>query len=306
MKIHLESKRLSALAVGLICTGVGARSAQAFGVWSQSLMAVSQNIPGSQLGILDFVSNGNNAVSATSTNRSFTGLDGNNVQQTMNFTGSNWAQSDFGRLRCYASGTVTNTYNNPSNPVYYDTPTNTFNPNGSPDTLVSLGFAGFNDTLHFGGVLQAGYKARYIFHVDGANTGYGAVADMVFGIQGFNDESFFAFDPGSYNTNWVTQTYDVNGITPQDVRVQFSNQFVVDTFNVADGSTLSGTSDFSSTLTLAAIEMLDANGNQASGWSVTSDSGTVYNGIGAVPEPGSIAVLSIGMFSLLMRRRSRK
>ena len=302
MSIHKLSNRLVAFTFGLAIVSISAQKAMAVGVWSQSIMGVSQNIPGSFMGFLDFDSRSDNSVSSTSTNKSFTGLDGGGNTQTMNFTGSNWAQSNYGIMKCFATGTVTNTYNNPSNPIYYDSVTNTFNPAGSPDTLISLGFAGFNDTLHFGGALQAGYKARYYWHVDGNNSDGHAVADMAFGIDGFADESFFAFAPGSYNTNWITQSYEVDGVNPQNMHVFLSNQFEVDTFNEADGSTISGTSDFSSTVTLAGIEMLDANGNQVSGWSVTADSGTQYN---MVPEPSSLAVIAIGAIGIFVRRRKK-
>ena len=305
MKNHLLSNRLVAITLGLAVSGLSAQSAFAADVWSESIMGVSQNIPGSNMGYLDFAYHGDNTASSTSANKSFTGKDGNGNTQTMNFTGSNWAKSDYGIMRCFASGTVTNTYNNPSNPIYYDSVTDTFDPAGSPDTLDSLGFAGFNDALHFGGSLQAGYRARYYWHVEGNNSDGHAVGDMAFGIQGNPDESFFAFAPGSYNTNWITQSYAVDGVNPQNMHVFFSNQFVVDTFNETDGSTISGTSDFSSTVTLAGIEMLDANGNQVSGWTVTSDSGTQYNTIGSVPEPTSIAAIAIGAIGFINRRRKK-
>ena len=305
MNIHKLSNRLVAITFGLAVTAIGAQKAMAFGVFSESIMGVSQNIPGSNMGILDFAYHGDNSVSATSTNTSFTGLDGSGNPQTMNFTGSNWAQANYGIMKCFASGTVTNTYNNPSNPIYYDSVNDTYNPAGSPDTLDSLGFAGFNDTLHFGGSLQAGYQARYYWHVEGNNSDGHAVGDMAFGIQGYSDESFFAFAPGSYNTNWITQSYAVDGVNPQNMHVFFSNQFVVDTFNETDGSTISGTSDFSSTVTLGGIEMLDANGNQVSGWTVTSDSVTQYNTIGSVPEPTSLAVIAIGAIGFVARRRRK-
>ena len=302
MNINTFSNRLVATTLGFAVVSIGAQSALAADVWSESIMGVSQNIPGSNMGFLDFAYHNDNSISSTSTNKSFTGLDGNNVQQTMTFTGTNWAQSDFGIMRCYASGTVTNTYNNPSNPLYYHSDTDTFDANGSPDTLDSLGFAGFNDTLHFGGALQAGYQARYYWHVDGNNSDGHAVADMAFGIQGYSDESFFAFSPGSYDTTWITNSYAVDGVNPQNMHVFLSNQFVVDTFNETGGSTISGTSNFSSTVTLAGIEMLDANGNQVSGWTVTSDSGTKY---ATVPEPTSIATIAIGVFAFIARKRKR-
>jgi hypothetical protein len=302
MKIHTFSNRLVAVTLGLAVVGIGAQSAFAADVWSESLVGVTNHVVSGYIDALDFSYHGDNSVSSSAINQSFTGLNQNNVSQTMNFTGTNWAQSDFGRLHCYASGTFTNTYYNASNPLYYNSDTGFTDPNGSPDGVASLGFAGFNDTLHYGGTLQAGYKARYYFHVDGTNTGDGALTDMSFGIKGYNDESFFAFDPGSTDTTWVTQSYDVNGTTPQDMHVQFSNQFTAESWNVADGTNFSGTSDFSSTLTLTGIEMLDANGNQVSGWTVTSDSGTQY---GTVPEPTSIAVIAIGALGFIARRRKR-
>jgi len=109
-----------AITFGLAVTAIGAQKAFAFDVWSESIMGVSQNIPGSNMGFLAFDYHNDNSISSTSTNKSFTGLDGNNVLQTMNFTGSNWAQANYGIMKCFASGTVTNTYNNPSNPIYYD------------------------------------------------------------------------------------------------------------------------------------------------------------------------------------------
>ena len=303
MNIHKLSNRLVAITLGLGLVGLASQKAMAFDVWSQSYVGIFNHDFGGGLGFLNTDGHSDGTLSSASTNTSFTGLDGMGHQQTMNFQSSNRAQAEFGKLHCFASGAVTNTYYNPSNPFYYNSITNTYNTSGSPDGLYSLGFAGFNDTLHFGGTLQAGYKARYYFHVDGTNTGPGAVADMSFGIQGNADESFFAFDPGSYNTTWVTQSYSVNGATPQDMHVQFSNQFVVDIWNgVADGSNISGTSDFFSTVTLAGIEMLDANGNQVSGWTVTSDSGTHY---ATVPEPASLAVIAIGAIGFIARRRKR-
>jgi len=294
----LKSSRFLTFGLALVLTGFGAESAHAYDVWSQSIIGVVNRDYGGQMGFLDFQHTGDSSFIQTSTNTSFTGLDGNNVQQTMNFTAINQAQSNFGQLHLYAGGSVTNSYYNAANPYFYNSNTNDFNPMGTPDTMCSLGFAGFNDTLHFGGALQAGYKARYLFHVDGTNSGYGVMAD----IAG-HDESFFAVDPGFIDTVWATQAYDINGIDPQEIHVQFSNQFVVDTYNVADGSNLVGYSDFSSTLTLAGIEVLDANGNQVTGWTLESESGTVYNGIGSVPEPGSMLVIAVGAIGFLARKR---
>ena len=238
---------------------------------------------------------------ASVTNQAFTGMDRTGTQQTMTFSGVNHASANYGRLRLFASGIVTNNYYNSSNPKA-DNGSGTFDlAHGSPDGFESLGFAGFTDTLQFGGSLQAGYKARYIFHVDGTNSGVGGLADMGVEIAGNPTESFFAFDPGFISTTWATQSYDINGITPQTVHVQFSNQFTMLNADHPDGATVSGASDFSSTLTLTAVEVLDAGGNPVSGVTATGSSGTVYST--TVPEPTTFALLLPAMLTLAGRRR---
>ena len=239
--------------------------------------------------------------SSASLDQDFTGMDRTGATRTMNFVGTNQAASTYGRLHLFASGTVTNNYYNAANPKAYNGTDNYNLTTGSPDGVYSLGFTGFTDTLQYGGSLQAGYTARYIFHVDGTNSGQGALADLSFGIQGYSDESFFAFDPGFISTNWATQSYAINGITPQLVHVQFSNQFTMVNADNADGATISGASNFSSTLTLAAVEIRDANGNPVSGVTVSSDSGTVYPV--NLPEPASLTLAAVAMLALKRRRR---
>lgn len=301
--LRMKSRFLG-LSLVAVSSAMISQSAYAFSTWSYSIVGVANRDYGGYIGNLDSDYDTDGSLSVASFSTSFTGMDGNGDQQTMGFTGLTKTQSSFGMLHSYAAGSVTNSYYNASNPYYYNSNTNDFNTSGTPDTLVSLGFAGFNDTLHFGGQLQAGYRARYIFHVDGWNNGFGTVADLSVNIAG-NDESFFAFDPGFVDTIWTTQSYEINGITPQTINVQFSNQFVLDTYNVADGTNASGVSDFSSTLRLQGIEVLDAAGNPVSGWTLESDSGTQYNGIGAVPEPCSVIALTTGAIGMLLRRRKR-
>lgn len=271
-----------------------------FSTWNMSIVGISQSAySGSGVFGLDFQS-GNGSSLTASCNANFTGMDGGGATQTTNFQGVCTTQAGFGVLRSYSFGNVTNTYYNASNPPAWDG--NNFDPDGSPDSYVSLGFAGFTDTLQFGGALQSGYKARYLFHVSGSNNGYGSVADMSFGIDGYSDESFFAFDPGPVNTIWATQSYDINGITPQDVHVTFSNQFVLNTFDVADGTSTWGESAFQSTVELVGIEITDASGNIVHGVTVTSASGTNY----PVPEPSGLVALAAGMALLAKKRRSRQ
>jgi hypothetical protein len=106
--------------------------------------------------------------------------------------------------------------------------------------------------------------------------------------------------------NWATQSYAVNGTTPQSVNVQFSTQFDVALNNgtVPDGSTITGTSDFSDTLTLTNIIVTDANGNPVSGVTVTSSSGTQYPV--NVPEPASLSLMAAAALGLLARHPRRR
>jgi hypothetical protein len=238
------------------------------------------------------------STSASVTDQTFTGMDGNGVTQTMTFSGVSQSTASFGGLHVYTSGTVTNNYYNAANPKA-DDGSGTYNlAGGSPDGLYSLGIADFTDTLQYGGALQAGYQARYVFHVDGTNSGDGTLADMGVTIAGNPAEDFFASDSGFISTDWATQTYAINGTTPQTIQVQFSNQFTMNNIDYPDGATISGTSDFSGTLTLEAIDVVDANGNPVSGVTVSSESGTSY----PIPEPTALGLLLPAFLALIRRR----
>jgi len=304
------SPGLFALGLSLAGTSMGHQRAQAqFSTYSTAIVAVN-NI-GGQFSYLDRQDvTGNSAVSAFGSH-AFTGMDGAGDPQTMTFTGTTIAQSDYGRLHSYTSGTLLNSFYNASNAPYADSNGNVINGAGAPSTLTALGFASFDDTLQYGGDLQAGYKARYLFHIDGTNSGTGAAADLAVDIDGAPGDAFFDFDPGPIDTVWATKDFDINGITPQTIHVQFSDQVVLNTFDLTDGQDYSGTSDFSSTATLAGIQVVDAAGNPVTGWTVTSGSGTVYPMItpAATPEPGVTALLlgaGVPASLLALRRRRRK
>ncbi len=248
---------------------------------------------------IDSNSSGGSQVIATASG-GFTGLNGNGNSQSMTYSGLTRDSAEFGRLHCYANLAVENSFYNPSNPHYWDTNTNMPNPNGVPDGMASLGFAGFNETFQFGGMLGAGYRARYVFFAEGDNTGGGALADLAFNPEGLPSESFFAFNTGHTAEYWTTQSYEINGITPMAINVQFSNQVVFDFNGYADGSNLAGISDFSSTVTLERIDVYDPAGNLAGGITVTSGSGTNYI---VTPEPSVMIGLGLGLVCLLRRRR---
>jgi hypothetical protein len=247
----------------------------------------------------DYTTDGSLATTSTSLN--FTGLDGSGAPQTMVFTGSSGASALYGSLHSYASGTVTNTYYNASNPVYYNSNTNVTDPAGSPDYLESLGRANFVDTLSYGGTFASQYYASYIFHIDGTNSGDGsAFGDLSVAIAGNTAEQFIFSNGGDISEDVATKMYPINAATPQDVEVYLQTQFVADTQDVPDGSTLSAESDFSDTVTLSEILVTDAQGVPVSGITFSSASGTSYPA--SVPEPASIA----GMFPLALWINARR
>ena len=295
----MKNRTLSASA--LICATLLSSVAHAQSLWSIALVAgTNAGDPGS-LHAMDSQSSTTGALSQAVTNSSFTGLDRANATQTMNFQAVNRASAEYGRLHIYSSASLTNSYYNANNPTYYDFATQQLNPGGSPSTLCSLGFAGFDDTLHFGGNLQSGYTARYIFRAEGTNSGSGPLADLAVGIAGNPDESFFATWNGYSSEIWATQSYAISGTAAQSVHVQFSNQVVFDTDLYADGSNLTGLSDFSATLTLTEVQIFNASGQQVFDVSATSDSGTIYQ----TPEPVSMITLGLGLAGMLRRRKAR-
>lgn len=293
----LSSHLLCGIALGLLAPSVPAAPSTG----ARSIVGVRNKAVSPYITSLDdHFTNGAPVTAASSP--SYTGRDRAGIERTMTFAGTTATSATYGRLRSLTTGAVQNSYYSDANPTYVR-PDGTVNPAGSPDGLISLGFASFTDTLRFGGALQSGYRARYIFHVDGTNSGTGFLADLAVQIAGDPTESFFAFDEGFVSRDWATASHEVNGIVPQEISVQFSTQVVHETFALADGGTYSGVSDFSSTLTLAAIAFEDANGNPVSGVTVTSDSGTVYPVSAPVPEPGSLAALAGGLLAVLRRRR---
>lgn len=294
---------VSLLMLASLCPGAGAQSSRD----TYSIVGVAND---GDILPLDYQQTFDNTPITAAATQSFTGLDGMGNSQTMTFSGNVASRSDYGGLHLFASGSLNNSYYNASNPAYADMYGNYVkDPNGSPTTLISLGLAYFTDTLQYGGDLKSGYKARYIFHIDGTNSGTGVGASLGVTVDNNPSQAFTAFNDGSISTDWVTADFDVNGIVPQSINVGFAAEVAFDTFNLTDGQDYTGQSDFSSTAKLEGIELVDANGNLASGWTVTSASGTKYNTIQgtSVPEPGSVALfLSLGASGAGFLLRSRK
>ena len=234
----------------------------------------------------------------------FTGLDGSGQTRTMTFSGSASGNAQYGQLHASANGTVTNTYYNQNNPPYLNSD-GTINPAGSPTGFYTYGIASFNDTLQYGGALQSGYQARYIFHLDGTVSGANAAPFLNVTIAGQSQE-FTTAQTGELSLDWATMGVPISGQNPQQLLVNFSTQFYLDLSdgNTPDGSTVSGMAQFSDTLTLAGIEVVDANGNPVSGVTINSASGTVYPM--AAPEPGTYVLVAFPVLLLFISRWRRR
>jgi hypothetical protein len=70
----------------------------------------------------------------------------------------------------------------------------------------------------------------------------------------------------------------------------------------------SGTIDFYNTATLQPFQVLDASGTPNFGAIVTGEDGSIYQTVGptAVPEPGTLALMSLGGLAVARRLRLRR
>lgn len=300
----------SALALTLASTLASAQS-----VSTASIIGVS-NLRYATEDSLSIVSlfSADNAVSFTSgeASQSFGGNDRDGNRGTMSYSASGYGQSEYGRLRAYTTATLENSFFNEENAPYFNTQTQELDPNGTPDYFDNFAAARFTDTLQYGGQLQSGYGARYVFHVDGLVSG-DALSSASLQVQiATNDaeNASWVFPQGNvvpqpYTRSYATQTYAINGQTAQSIFVAFATATSISTEQYGDGVTVSGTSNFTSTAVLDRIEIVDAAGNLVSGVTVTSGSGTAYR-VAAVPEPASTAALAIGGLGYIVRRRRRR
>ena len=139
-----------------LLAGVVAASAvsQAFDTWNCSLVGdYNMGSPGIHASAGQ---GGNGAQIEVNGGGTFTGLDGSGATQTMTYAGTTRTSSQFGRLHSYTELTASNIYYNAANPDYQHAD-GSIDANGSPDGFTSLGFAGFNDTLHYGGLQIINY-----------------------------------------------------------------------------------------------------------------------------------------------------
>lgn len=261
-------------------------------------------------GYFDFT---DGAPASTGGTLTFNGLDSHGNAQTMDFAGTASAAAEFGRLHASASGTITNPYYNASNPRYVDSVG--VHDEGSPDAVHSGGVARFSDTLTFGGLNGTGYRVRYVFHIDGFSTASAdglTYAELIFGVGNNIPEGFRT---SAQVAEFGTSSYDVAWNVPTVIGTTFSAVFFQGLNNnrpaYQEGNTITGSANYYNTLELTGIEVLDPSGALASGWTVTSASGTRYPMLApsAVPEPGFYqmsALLAISGLGVWRKRRSHR
>lgn len=303
----------------LALTGAALASAQDHSLTNESLVGVGNTSISGYIGELaDDRTDGSDGrtSSAASTTATFGGMKRDGTDGgTIGYAASSRTSTQYGTLHAFAQTTVTNSFYNADNPIYYDSRDNSFHPGGTPDFLCSLCFADFNDTLQYGGVaLQGGYEARFVFHIDGTNTGdigdYGlsaASAGLSVNVDSASDGQ--GFYDAVVNQDFGTKGFAVNGQTAQRLNVQFSAQVVFNAYQYDDGTDLTGTSDFSETASLAGIALYDPRTNTfvpTSQWSVTSASGTHYTQLNSAPVPEPTSFLALGGVVLVALRKKRK
>ena len=238
---------------------------------------------------------------------SFTGLNSSGISQTMTISGTAYSSAEYGFIHVYGDGTVTNPYFNARNPVFVDE-SGTVNPNGSPDTLAVHGNAGWSDKFTFTGLSGIGYKVNYFFRLEGSVSGDSAAGLNFYAGDPLN--SYFGPRTTTGNETWVTPDYQVVWGRDYSVSADFFGGVTSDVRNHPEGISYTSYGNYSNTLALTGIQIVNANGNPVSGWSLTSASGTNYPLLkpsSAVPEPGAVALLVcsgvLGGAMFLKRRR---
>jgi hypothetical protein len=226
----------------------------------------------------------------------FTGPDRNGDERTTTFGGFASADASYGRLRTSLTASLTNSFYNAGNAE-----------NGIPNIYVGAGQARFEDTLHFSGTLLVpSFKVRYTYFIHGQVTGkaYGALSMDI----GANHESLFidSNDGPLIGQYYTTDLYELNPNLYHDISTNFLAGFQQDTKFIPDGFNVSGSADFSSTVTMTNIEMFDQNGHQFYDFSVLSDSGFNYPAANAVPEPATLLVTGLGVLACLRRRSQNR
>ncbi|QYK53113.1 MAG: hypothetical protein KF824_12760 [Fimbriimonadaceae bacterium] len=237
---------------------------------------------------------------------SYSGLNRSDELGTMTYSGFGSANSQYGILKTYGWGSLSNSFYNSSNEVYYNPDTDEVNPNGTPDRFVTFGQAQYSDYFQYSsptGNISAGVKVDFWYYVHGTLSGDSAFHSILVENDGDSDLLLLESDGTTQNINqvWTTKKFTIGA----DLALQHSTTIVSQFDNLStkywgDNTDLEGTANFGSTITLGGMHLYDENDNLITEWTMTALSGTDYQ---AVPEPFTFIVLGAGALAALKRKR---
>lgn len=228
----------------------------------------------------------------------WSGLNRSYENATMSFSGYAAAQGYYGGMHTYATGSLTGSFYNSENTPYMNSQTGEFNDWGVPDVVNLYAQAGWSDKLMVGSTAH-NYYSTWIFDVSGINAGEESFAYLTVQV-GNNAAVPFYFGLGSTNNTLRVSQYIVGG-TQEDITFNLYSFFQPSTQYFADGAYVEGSSNFGHTVTLQGIEFRDAPGGDIiNGLTLESASGYQYS---TVPEPATMAGLTLGVLALLRKRR---
>lgn len=313
-----------ALAAASMVSGVASAAPQYFssvGAYGGNYLSPS-NIGSALLPGDSSVGNtGNNALATNAGAYTASGLDGagNNASMTLNYSGS--AQAGTQGLKAVASANLSDAFYNPSNPRYVvDSDLNT-DPTGVPDNLFVESRAEVRDALSVAGGSDLSYiTASLRFHGQTFNgldvAGWrGGVSGQVYDAAG----QLHAPDspPGLtvYDSLITTRGYAVTGGTTDFVLWLWTyvNFIFNEDYSIPGIEPYyEGTADFFNTVTIESFSGFDANGRAVDLFSVEGSDGYAYQTVrvddpqgpgNEVPEPATVALLGVGLFSMVVSRR---
>jgi hypothetical protein len=220
----------------------------------------------------------------------------------MDFSANATASAEFGSLHEVATASVTNTQGPFSmSDIFGDS------------RIEAVATASFTDTLTFGGNIQLGDFVRYDYSLDGGFTTTGDIspADRISSrallgleVNGNPEGSGASVDSHLIPTQ-DSQSAQVRLLSfSQTVQLTLTTDALIDLDFIGSGNSGSITGDFSHTGALTGIEVFDSQGNERTGWTLSSGSGHPYNQIPpAVPEPASLMGLAAAVLAFVRRRR---
>lgn len=228
---------------------------------------------------------------------------GNNSSEswsTMSFSGFGSAQGRYGSLRTSVSGSLLGSFYNAENTPFHNSQTGVTDWNdGVPDVISMDAYAAWSDQLQVGSTAH-NYYSTWIFNIHGNVVGDESFSYLRVRVGNNPADNFYYFYPGQVNEQIRVSQYIVGGAA-EDVQFELYSVFQPSTQYFEDGADIYGSSDFGNTVTLEGIEFRDTPGGEIlTGLSIESASGYEYS---AVPEPATMAGLTLGVLALLRKRR---